>query len=134
VAGARVLVAEDRVGPAILLTEVLATAGFHAAPVAHELIVTRVVAAEDVAVVVASFSGRGVGATASLLRELRSRPEPGVRHVGVVAILDDESDAAFGIGSDADAVLLRPVDAERLVDAVTEVAASGDRRRPAVSR
>ena len=126
-AGVRVLVAEDRAGAATLLIEVLGAAGFDAAPVAHELTATQVLASEDVPVVVASFSGRGVGATSALLRELRSRPEPALRAAGFVAIVDDEIDAAFGIGSDADVVLVRPVDADRLVDAVTEVAASSRR-------
>ena len=123
-AGARVLVAEDREDAARLLGVVLGAAGFRTASVPHELIATRVIATEAVPVVVSSFSGRGVGATAALLRELRSRPEPALRDAGVVAIVDAEVDAAFGIGSDADAVLVRPVDAERLVEAVTEVASS----------
>lgn len=125
--GARVLIGEDRVDTSRLLGEVLGAAGFHAASVPHEVLVERALVREGVRVVVASFSGRGVGATAALLRELRSRPEPELREAGVVAIVDDEVDAAFGIGSDADAVLVRPFDAGRLVDAVTEVAASRPR-------
>lgn len=127
-AGARVLVAEDRPGAAQLITTILRTAGFDAAPVDHEYTATRVLTDEVVPVVVASFSGRGVGATTALLRELRSRPEPQLRGAGVVAIVDDPADAAFGIGSEADAVLVRPVDAADLVDAVTEVASTGRRR------
>jgi CheY-like chemotaxis protein len=127
--GARVLVAEDRDGTARLLTEVLGAAGFHAAPVAHEYTATQVLADEDVPVVLASFSGRGIGATTALLRELRSRPEPRLRDAGVVVLVDDERDAAFGVAKEADAVLVRPVDADRLVDAVTEVAAQGHRVR-----
>lgn len=126
-AGAKVLIAEDRDDAASVLTTVLGAAGFRAAPVGHELTATRALVAEDVGVVVASFSGRGVGATSALLRELRSRPEPQLSDAGFVAIVDDEMDAAFGIAWDADTVLVRPVDAEELVDAVTQVAAS---RRP----
>lgn len=126
-AGARVLVAEDRADAARLLTTVLGAAGFEAAPVSHEYTATRALGRHEVPVVVASFTGRGVGATAALLRELRSRPEPSLRAAGVVAIVDHETDAAFGIAAEADAVLVRPVDAERLVDAVTEVAATGHR-------
>ena len=87
------------------------------------------VVAEEVPVVVASFTGRGVGATTALLRELRSRPEPALRDAGFVAIVDAEIDAALGLETEADRVLVRPVEAEELVDAVTEVAASGRRPR-----
>src|SRR5690606_33487043 len=76
VPGARVLIGEDRVDTSRLLGEVLGAAGFHAASVPHEVLVERALVREGVRVVVASFSGRGVGATAALLRELRSRPEP----------------------------------------------------------
>lgn len=124
-AGARVLVAEDRADAARTLTTVLAAAGFQAAAVCHERIATRIVGSEEVPVVVASFSGRGIGATSALLRELRARPEPALRDAGFVAIVDDPVDAAFGIGFEADAVLVRPVVADDLVDAVTDVAASG---------
>ena len=129
----RVLLAEDRQDTSRLLAAVLGAAGFQVASVPHEVLVAPVLVAEEVRVVVASFCGRGVGATAALLRELRSRPEPVLRDACVVAIVDDEVDAAFGIGTDADAVLVRPVDAGELVDAVTEVAASWgrDRRRRA---
>ena len=127
--GARVLVAEDRAGAASLLTEVLGAAGFDAAPVEHEALAAQVLASEDVPVVVASFTGRGVGATTALLRELRSRPEPTLREAGFVAIVDAEIDAALGLATEADRVLVRPVEAEELVDAVTEVAASGRRPR-----
>jgi DNA-binding response OmpR family regulator len=129
VPGARVLVAEDRAGTATLLTEVLGAAGFDAAPVDHEVLAAQVLASEEVPVVVASFSGRGVGATTALLRELRSRPEPALRDAGFVAIVDAEIDAALGLATEADRVLVRPVEAEELVDAVTEVAASGRRPR-----
>lgn len=127
--GARVLVAEDRAGAATLLTEVLGAAGFDAAPVGHEALAAQVLASEEVPVVVASFSGRGVGATTALLRELRSRPEPALRDAGFVAIVDAEIDAALGLATEADRVLVRPVEADELVDAVTEVAASGRRPR-----
>jgi DNA-binding response OmpR family regulator len=131
VPGARVLVAEDRAGAATLLTEVLAAAGFDAAPVEHEALAAQALACEEVPVVVASFSGRGVGATTALLRELRSRPEPALRDAGFVAIVDAEIDAALGLATEADRVLVRPIEAEELVDAVTEVAAAGRRpRRP----
>jgi CheY-like chemotaxis protein len=127
VAGARVLIGEDRADTARLLGEVLGAAGFVTAPVRHESTAARILAHEEVPVVLASFSGRGVGATAALLREIRSRPEPHVRGAAVVALVDDPRDAALGIGTEADAVLVRPVDAERLVDTVTEVAANRHR-------
>ena len=123
--GARVLIAEDHRDTATLLTQLLSVAGFHPATATESQVITDVVLHEDVAVVLASFSGRGIAATTDLVGALRSRPEPVLAGVGVVAIVDDPSDALFGLGVEADAVLVRPVDVALLADALTDVAATG---------
>jgi DNA-binding response OmpR family regulator len=121
---ARVLVVDDDHRSATTLQQVLDAAGFHSAVVRTRRVVTDVVRDEQVAVVLVSNSSRGIAATTDLVALLRTRPEPPLRDVGIVALVDDEIDAAFGLGDEADAVLVRPVDAGRLVDVVTEVAAT----------
>ena len=123
-AGARVLVAEDRADTAELLTGVLRAAGFDARAVAHAASVSPIVIEEHVAVLVVSFSGHGIAATTSLVGELRSRPESPLADAAIVALVDSEVDARFGLSDAADAVLVRPVDAGALVDAVTDAAAT----------
>lgn len=121
---ARVLVVDDDRASSTTLTQVLGAAGFQVASVRNDRLVMRVLLEEDVAVAVLANSCRGIGATTRLVTKLRSRPEPQLRHAGIVALVDDQVDAAFGLGEEADAVLVRPVDAGRLVDVVTEVAST----------
>ncbi len=122
--GARVLIAEDHRDTAALLTELLSVAGFHPATASDSSVITDVVLHEDVSVVLASYSGQGIAATTDLVGALRSRPEPALSQVGVVALVDDAADARFGLGASADAVLVRPVDVTQLADALTDVAAT----------
>ncbi len=122
--GARVLIAEDHRNTAALLSRLLSVAGFHPASASEPSVITDVVLHEDVAVVLASYSGRGIAATTDLVGALRSRPEPELSEVGVVALVDDEADARFGLAAAADAVLVRPVDVTALADALTDVAAT----------
>lgn len=129
------LVVEDRADTAQLLASVLRTAGFEAATVRGARSVPEVLLEEGVAVVVVSFSGHGIAATTELVGELRSRPEGPLMHAGIVALVDDEIDVLFGLGDAADAVLIRPVPADRLIDVITDVAATPPaarqlRRRP----
>ena len=58
---------------------------------------------------------------APLVGALRDRPEPHVRDVGIVVIVDDAAEAAAATPAGADATVGRPVDPARLVAAVTEV-------------
>ena len=121
---ARVLVIEDNPDAAALLTEVLRAAGFDARSWSRAEGVTDVLLTESVAVLVVAFSGRGIGATTELVAELRRRPEAPLAHAGIVALVDDEIDTLFGLAHSADRVLVRPMGAASLVDAVTEVAAT----------
>lgn len=122
--GVRVLVVDDRADAAELLVRVLSAAGFRAAAVADRRRALRVVATEHVAVVAAAHGPARLAATTDLVTSLRSRPEPPLRDVGLVVLLDDAADARFGLGAEADAVVVRPVDAGDLVDEVTDVAAT----------
>lgn len=121
---ARVLVVDDDRQSADTLRRVLDAAGFDTASVRTTRLALAVVRDEDVAVVLVANTGRGIGATTDLVTRLRTRPEPQLRAAGIVALVDDEVDAAFGLGDEADAVLVRPVAADRLVDVVTEIAAT----------
>ena len=121
---ARVLVVEEDPRHGEALSRVLDAAGFQVAVVRSAALALRCMRDEQVAVVVLSNSVRGIAVTTAMVARLRTRPEPQLRDAGVVAIVDDQVDAAFGLGEDADVVLVRPVDAERLVDAVTEVAST----------
>ena len=133
-ARARVLVVDDDSDSAATLSQVLAAAGFEVAAVRTRRLTVRVVLDEQVSVVVVSNTDRGIAATTDLVTLLRSRPEPRLRDAGIVALVDDEIDAAFSLGEEADAVLVRPVDAGRLVDVVTEVAATDPSARAARRR
>lgn len=66
---------------------------------------------DQVDVVVVSHSGAGIAATTALVRELRGRPEPRLRGARLLTLVDEETDARFGLADSADAVLVRPVDA-----------------------
>ena len=130
-AGARVLVVDDDDDGSRVLTTVLAAAGFETAAVRDERTAARVVLDEGVAVVVSSFTGSRLASTTTLVGDFRRRPEPQLADAGVVALVDDERDSALGLGSAADEVLVRPVPAQLLVDAVTEVAATAPAARRA---
>jgi DNA-binding response OmpR family regulator len=133
--GARVLVVEDHPDTARLLTTVLGAAGFDARAWHRAESVADVLVAESVAALVVSFSGRGIAATTELVAALRARPEELVAGAAIVALVDDEVDLRFGLADAADAVLVRPVPADQLVNAVTEAAATSaaarQLRRPA---
>jgi DNA-binding response OmpR family regulator len=122
--GARVLVVEDRPDAAQLLVRVLGAAGFDARSWHHGDAVPGLIIDEAVAVLLVSFSGRGIAATTELVGGLRTRPEGPLAHAAIVALVDDEIDLRFGLGDAADAVLVRPVRADVLVDTVTDVAAT----------
>lgn len=128
---ARVLLVEEDAGHAGTLARVLDLGGFHVAVVRSAQLALQCIRDEDVRVVVLSNSRRGIAMTTHLVSQLRSRPEPGLNTAGIVAIVDDQVDAAFGLGDDADAVLVRPFDADRLVDAVTEVSSTDPEARNA---
>ncbi len=128
---ARVLVVDDDRRSAATLCEVVGAAGFEVAAVRSSALAVRTVRDESVAVVLIANAGRGIGATTDLVARLRTRPEPQLRDAGIVALVDDEVDAAFGLGDEADAVLVRPVDAGRLADVLTEVAATPPAARAA---
>ncbi len=130
-AGARVLVVDDDDDGSRVLTTVLAAAGFETAAVRDERTAARVVLDEGVAVVVSSFTGSRIASTTTLVGDFRRRPEPQLADAGVVALVDDERDSALGLGAAADEVLVRPVAAQLLVDAVTEVAATAAPARAA---
>lgn len=128
---ARVLIVDDDHASGSTLKKVLGAAGFETAVVRTRSLAVQVLLDEDVSVLLVANTGRGIAATTDLITHLRARPEPQLRDAGVVAIVDDEIDAAFGLGDEADAVLVRPLDAGRLVDVVTEVAATDPSARSA---
>jgi DNA-binding response OmpR family regulator len=117
---ARVLLCEDQPQVAAILGAVLRAAGFEAESLARSADVADVMLQESVAVLLISFSGREESDTTSLVTQLRGRPEPVLNQAAILVIGDQPlpSDCAV------DAELLRPVEAQRLVDAVTELAAT----------
>jgi CheY-like chemotaxis protein len=124
-----VLVVDDDRDTAGTLERVLGAAGFRVAAVPSADAAATVALREHVDVLLGSFRGAGIASTTGLVRTLRSRPEEPLRDAAVIAVVDDPADARFGLAAEADAVLVRPVPAERLADAVTEVAALDPRRR-----
>ncbi len=122
---ARVLICEDQPQVADILLSVLRTAGFEAESLARPADVPEVLLQESVAVLLVSLSGREAAVTIELLAQLRGRPEPVLNQAAILVMSDQPLAADCG----ADAALQRPVDAQRLVDAVTEIAATGSLAR-----
>lgn len=127
------LVVEDDRDTAQLLCSLLALAGFDARSLPTSVDVAPVVLGERPAATVVSLSRSGIEAVTAVITGLRRRPEPALNDAGLVALVDDEFDLFFGLGTDADASLVRPISPERLIDAVTEAAAIGPRRRSSYS-
>ncbi|MEI7888287.1 MAG: hypothetical protein WCJ04_12925 [Actinomycetes bacterium] len=117
---ARVLICEDQPQVADILLAVLRTAGFEAQSLARAADVADVLLQESVAVLLVSLSGRDASASYELVSQLRGRPEPVLNQAAILVM----SDQPLAPDCSADAALRRPVDAQRLVDAVTEVAAT----------
>ena len=86
---------------------------------------------EDISTVIVSPSRGGIEAVTSLVTSLRRRPEPALRDAALVALVDDDFDLFFGLGAEADSSLVRPISPNRLIDAVTEAAATHPRARRA---
>lgn len=128
---ARVLVVDDEHRSAATLVRVLRAAGFDAASVRSGAAAVPVMLHEQAAAVVVSFAGSGVASTTELVTMLRSRPETSLHAAGIIVLVDDARDARLGLDAEADAVLVRPVDAVALADAVTEVAATDHSARRA---
>lgn len=124
------LVIEDDRDTAHLLCSLLAVAGFDARALPGPNDVDRVILHEMPAATVVSLSRAGIDAVTSLVTSLRRRPEPALRNAAIVTLVDDEFDLFFGLGAEADSSLVRPLSPEKLIDAVTDVAAA----RPLTSR
>jgi len=120
--GARVLVVDDRADAATVVSAVLDAAGFVTATCGPGEEVLRALRDESVAVAVVSITDgpNGEERAASLVAELRGRPEPSVRGVGIVVLVDDSVGAASATMAGADLTIGRPLEAARLVAAVTE--------------
>lgn len=76
------------------------------------------------ATVVLSCSTSGIGTVTSSAVALRRRPETSLQAAGIIALVDHVSDAAFGLRTEADQVLLRPVPLERLITTIGDIAAA----------
>ncbi|MGB6057631.1 MAG: hypothetical protein WBF71_05155 [Microthrixaceae bacterium] len=129
--GARVLVVEDDRDTALLLCSLLAVAGFDARPVSDTADVARVMLFEKVTAAVISISRGGIESVSALVSSLRQRPEPALRDAALVALVDDEFDLFFGLGTEVDSSLVRPISPVGLVDAVTDAAATHPQARRA---
>lgn len=121
--GARVLVVDTHGDSATFLCRLLDAAGFQTASTPRAEVALDSVLTEGVATVLVAHAGE-LGATVDVLRSARSRPEPVVNGVGLVALVDDEAAMEVVLAAGADAVLVRPVEAEQLVETVTEVCAT----------
>jgi DNA-binding NarL/FixJ family response regulator len=133
-AGARVVVVDDHPDAGRTVCAVLGAAGFEAVTTRDATAATESVASEGVAVVVVAHAAGNAVRSADLVRTLRSSVDPTTRDVSVLALVDDAGGADAALVAGADSVLIRPVEAERIVEAVTEVAATdasvrADRRR-----
>ncbi|MEX0767905.1 MAG: hypothetical protein WD029_05500 [Microthrixaceae bacterium] len=117
---ARVLICEDQPHVADLLAAVLRAAGFDAQSLSRVEGVIDVLLQESVAVLLVSFSGLDAEVSLALVKQLRGRPEPTLSQAGIVVMSNQKASSSSG----ADAELIRPVQAQHLVDVVTEVAAT----------
>jgi CheY-like chemotaxis protein len=131
---ARVVVVDDKRDSATTVGAVLGAAGFEAASTADTTSAIESVLHEGVDVVLAAHSSGGATRSAEVVREIRTRAEPLVRDVSVVVLVDDAGGADAALAAGADSVLIRPVEADRIVEAVTEVAATAPSVRAARRR
>lgn len=118
------LVIEDDRDTALLFCSLLEVAGFNARPLSNAKGAAQAMLDADITAVIVSLSRSGIDAVTSLVTSLRRRPEPALRDAALVALVDDDFDLFFGLGAEADASLIRPISPDRLIDAVTEAAAT----------
>lgn len=132
--GTRVVVVDDHADAGRTVCAVLSGAGFEAVATREQSAATESVVHEGVAVVVAAHSAGGAARSADLVRDLRAGAHRLLRDVSVVVLVDDAGGADAALAAGADSVLIRPVEADRLVEAVTEVAATDADQRAARRR
>ncbi len=112
-----VLVVADRDDPAVgLVAEVLGASG-SAVEVTESPVAAALAVQQDGAptlVVTASAT--------SLVADLRASASRRQRDAAVVVVVDSPEDADAALAAGADSVLIRPVEAERLVEAVAQLA------------
>ena len=130
----RVVVVDDHADAGRTVCAVLSAAGFETVATREQTAATESVIHEGVSVLVAAHSAGGAAQSADLVRELRSGAHPTLRDVSVVVLVDDAGGADAALAAGADSVLIRPVESERLVEAVTEVAATDADQRAARRR
>lgn len=111
-----VLGASDDDAAAALIGRLLSEAGAEVAVTPSTAATAEAVETEDVSTVVVTN-----GAT-DLVAGLRASTSRRQRNVSVVAVVDTTDDADAALEAGADSVLMRPVEAERLVEAVSSLA------------
>lgn len=118
VAIGRVVVLADRADDptAAVIGAELASAGAEVAVTSSSVAAVESIQHESVNTLVVS------GSDLSIVTGLRDAASRRQRTVSVVAVVDDASVADAALGAGADSVLIRPVEAERLVEAVTRLA------------
>jgi len=126
----RVLILDDRRDNAAFLCSIFTAHAFEAASTSDVHRAIDSVLEEDVDVVVVAYASDG-GATAHAVTLVRSSPESTVRDVAVVALVDDPWSAEQAIAAGADAVLVRPVHASRLVAVISRSGATKPASRAA---
>jgi DNA-binding response OmpR family regulator len=126
----RVLILDDRRDSAAFLCSIFTTHAFEAASTSDVHRAMDSVLDEGVDVVVVAYLSDG-GATAHAVTRVRSSPEAAVRDVAMVTLVDDPWSAEQAIAAGADAVLVRPVHASRLVAVVSRSAATKPASRAA---
>ena len=126
--GTRVVIVGDD-DSARTVAAVLDAAGFETAATCDPAAAIQAVQQEGARVVVAAHGTGGVPRSADLVRALRSGAHPAVRDVSVVVLADDAVGGDSALLAGADSVLLRPVEADRLVEAITEIAATDAAQR-----
>jgi len=126
----RVLILDDRRDSASFLCSIFTAHAFESASTSDIHRAMDSVLEEDVDVVVVAYLSDGA-ATAHAVTRVRSSPEAAVRDVAMVTLVDDPWSAEQAIAAGADAVLVRPVHASRLVAVVSRSAATKPASRAA---
>lgn len=117
-----VLLYEEHAHVAPAMSALLRTQGFAVAVTDRFDAIPSTLHTQPDTVVVLSCSIGGIAQVTSTAMSLRQRPEPHIARAGIIALVDSPADADFGLRTEVDRVLIRPMPIDRFATAIHDVA------------